>query len=563
LSRARRSALPVLLSLLGSLLAVAPAAAAQAPAGQSSLPGVRVPLLRSDAPAPAHFPRGTATFKARDGSRGSLLAAAAASTPLSTWSVTYDAGFDANPPAKAAFQAAVDIWAGIIASPVPIKVDASLADLGPLVLGSAGPDRFYRHASIGDGSSFYPSALAGALTGTDRDTNRPDIVAQFSSTQPDIYYGTDGAPPLHFVDFETVVLHELGHGLGFAGSATYDPSTGAGGFNDPVAVFDLFNANAAGAPLRSLPNGSAALGEALTNDQAYWNGASAKAHNGGVTPRLYAPPDWDDGSSIAHLDEDVYPQGNANSLMTPYLTEQEVVHHPGPITIGVFRDLGWDARLGDTTAPTLTAAAVSLFSLGTTVGLSFASADTGSGIANHDVRYRRAHYSSGFGSFAYPPGWQAKTPRAVTLAAAKGYTYCLSARSRDRAGNVSAWSERCTGVALDDRSLSASAGWTRAASGPAYAKTVTSTVKKGVSLTRTGVQARRLALVATTCKGCGTVGVYWNGTLVKTVSLNAATTTYRKVITVKDFGAARSGTLVIKTLNTGRTYVDGLAINRT
>src|SRR4051812_35689189 len=43
----------------------------------------------------------------------------AAAAPTATFVMTYDAGFDGNPSAKAAFQAAVDIWAQTIVSSVP------------------------------------------------------------------------------------------------------------------------------------------------------------------------------------------------------------------------------------------------------------------------------------------------------------------------------------------------------------------------------------------------------------------------------------------------------------
>ncbi len=151
----------------------------------------------------------------------------------------------------------------------------------------------------------------------------------------------------------------------------------------------------------------------------------------------------------------------------------------------------------------------------------------------------------------------------MSLSAGKGYTYCLSARTRDNAGNTSEWSaERCTSIALDDRALSASGGWGRSTSSVYYGGTVTSTTRQGVTLTRTGVQTRRLALVATTCRGCGTVGVYWNGKLLRTISLNSSATSHRRVLTIADFGGVRSGTLTIRTLNTGRTFVDGLALSR-
>ena len=150
-----------------------------------------------------------------------------------------------------------------------------------------------------------------------------------------------------------------------------------------------------------------------------------------------------------------------------------------------------------------------------------------------------------------------------TTLAAKGYTYCFSVRSRDKLGHLSAWSpERCTATALDDRALAASSGWTRATSSAYYGSTLTSTRLSGRTLTRTSIQARRIALVATTCSGCGTVGVYWNGTLLRTVNLNAASTTYRRVISVADLGVIRSGSVVMRTVGTGRVYVDGLALSR-
>jgi hypothetical protein len=219
----------------------------------------------------------------------------------------------------------------------------------------------------------------------------------------------------------------------------------------------------------------------------------------------------------------------------------------------------------DTVLPTVATTPTPVFSLATTVGLRYAAADTnGSGIANYDVRYRLAVWNAGFGAMTYPAGWQKTTAAGVSLTAAKGRTYCLSVRSRDKAGNLSGWSaERCTGVALDDRSLAASRGWSRGTSWAYYGHTFTSASRTGVTLTRTGVQARRLTLVATTCHGCGTVGIYWNGKLLKTIVLNASTTTLHRTISIIDFGSPHAGTLTIKTLNTRRTYIDGLATSRT
>jgi hypothetical protein len=222
----------------------------------------------------------------------------------------------------------------------------------------------------------------------------------------------------------------------------------------------------------------------------------------------------------------------------------------------------------DGTGPTVTPGALPVFTLANHVRLSYAGADGGSGVATYDVRYRRAAYGGGFGAYVYPnttaSDWQDVTATSVTLPVGKGYTYCLSARARDVAGNLGTWSaERCTAVALDDRSLATSSGWKRGTGNAFYAGTMTTTTKKGVKLTRTGVTGRRIAIVASRLRGGGTIGVYWNGALVKKLSLARASTTNRQVITVATFSGVRSGTLTIKTLTTGTVRVDGLVVNRT
>jgi len=96
-----------------------------------------------------------------------------------------------------------------------------------------------------------------------------------------------------------------------------------------------------------------------------------------------------------------------------------------------------------------------------------------------------------------------------------------------------------------------------------YRSTVTATSSSAVTLTRASVQTRRIYLVATRCPTCGTVGVYWNGTLVKKVNLNASGTSRRSVLGVTTVTGVRGGTLTIRTLTRGRTVqIDGVALVR-
>ena len=82
-------------------------------------------------------------------------------------------------------------------------------------------------------------------------------------------------------------------------------------------------------------------------------------------------------------------------------------------------------------------------------------------------------------------------------------------------------------------------------------------------LVRTGVVARRIALVATTCPTCGTVKIYWGSTLLRTIKLTSATTVNRKLIAVTTFTSVRKGTRTIKVSSTSRkVIIDGVAIRR-
>jgi len=272
--------------------------------------------------------------------------------PAATITVSYN-GFPAD--AQLAFQRAIDIWSGLISSPVPIHVVATWEPLGAGVLGSAGPTTFahdFLHAPLPN--TWYPVALANALAGSDLNGGTQEIDASFNSTFNNWYLGTDGQTPLGEYDLVSVVLHELGHGLGIVDSMKYNDVGGIGswGLGGRSLAFDRFVVNGAGQQLvdtGNFPNPSAALGAQLVGDNLFFGGAQATAAGGGTRPKLYAPNPFEPGSSIAHVDPTTYPSGSENSLMRPALEDGSAIHDPGPITLGMFRDLGWTtAEASDT-----------------------------------------------------------------------------------------------------------------------------------------------------------------------------------------------------------------------
>jgi hypothetical protein len=188
--------------------------------------------------------------------------------------------------------------------------------------------------------------------------------------------------------------------------------------------------------------------------------------------------------------------------------------------------------------------------------------DSGSGIASYDVRYRQAPWNGSFGNITL---WRsATTATSVTFAGAPGNTHCFSTRARDKAGNVSAWSvERCTAVPLDDRSLVASAYWTRGSSTSYFRGTFSRSATNGASLVRTSVRAKRLSVLATKCATCGTLRVYWNGVLKAQASLYATTTSTKQLVASVSFSTVQSGTVKIVVYGSRRAViVDGLGVSR-
>ncbi len=271
----------------------------------------------------------------------------------SSFDVTY-VGFGGVPAAQTAFQAAVDVWSRLVASPVPIKVRAEFKPLGANILGSAGGQLLWRDfLGARMSGSWYVDALADRLAGADLNAANPssfDILASFNSSFPNWYFGTDGATPANRYDFMTVVLHELGHGLGFSGSANVSGGVGSIGLSGFPAVFDRFVVTETDAPLLGFVNPSVALGIQLTSGYnpgnprgpgAYWGGSTGRTANGGLSARLYTPAIWSTGSSYSHLDENTYPAGSPDSLMTYAIEGAEAIHDPGLVTIGLLGDSGW------------------------------------------------------------------------------------------------------------------------------------------------------------------------------------------------------------------------------
>jgi hypothetical protein len=266
--------------------------------------------------------------------------ASRAAAPLSQFEVEYE---NFPPEAEAAVQYAIEIWQSVLVSPVPIRVSASWESMEEGQLGAARATRYLRNFSGAPrADTFYPVALADALAGDDQRPGESDIIITINSDNADWYYGT-GATPRRQSSLVSVVLHEIGHGLGFSGTAVVSSSRASWSTSIP-RIYDLYVTTGAGEPLRDddrFPAYSAELRDALLGGDLRFAGPQATAANGGEAPLLYAPGRWEQGSSFGHLDEETYPAGDPNALMTPYLERGETNYDPGPVALGILADLGW------------------------------------------------------------------------------------------------------------------------------------------------------------------------------------------------------------------------------
>jgi len=258
--------------------------------------------------------------------------------------------------AQTAFTYAASIWETLIHSPVTIVIHACWADLGAGYLGYGGVDNYRRDfPGAPTPNTWYPAALANALAGSDLSPAQPDMHLAYNQAMGDEwYFGTDGIPGAKY-DFVSVVLHEIAHGLGFAGTMWVSSGVGEWGFGSGTISpdsYDRFTEDGSGTALLntvSYPNPSTALAVALTSDNVWFDGSHANAANGGGRVKLYAPSSWSPGSSYSHLDE-IF-NNTENSLMTYSLSKGASEHSPGPVTMGILRDIGWPS--GENTPPAL------------------------------------------------------------------------------------------------------------------------------------------------------------------------------------------------------------------
>ncbi len=245
------------------------------------------------------------------------------------------------------FEKAVTIWEKYLVSPQIIRITANWNSLGVGVLAETGASKIYKNlGGLPQMNTWYPSALAEALTNRNLNSAEADITVSLNSNI-NWYEGLDGNPQSGEYDLVSILLHEIAHGLGFSSSMNIvNNAQGKYGQVGVPYIFDTFmvdagrnrliNANLYGNP-------SINLKQVLTSNEVYFYLPLPKFLNS--PPQLYAPNPFRAGSSFSHLDEGIYPAGNPNSLMSPNIKTAEVIQKPGEVLLNCLKTMGWGINI--------------------------------------------------------------------------------------------------------------------------------------------------------------------------------------------------------------------------
>ena len=246
---------------------------------------------------------------------------------------------------KAAFEAAIRVWSNTLKSDIPIRVFAEWAVNDNINnLGYVVPTEVTNFESTPNEDVIYPITLAEKLSGLALNgEGEADIVAVFNSGRDDWYFGLDGMTPSNQIDLFSVILHELGHGLGISGTffkSGVNGSFGSGSGNPKI--YDKFVFNGKGEQLIDVyESGTSELGDQLTGNSLVFRSEIAKQISSvNSYPKLYAPDPYNPGSSISHLDEVTY-NNSENAMMTPFLGYGSSSLQIGPLVTGMLYDMGW------------------------------------------------------------------------------------------------------------------------------------------------------------------------------------------------------------------------------
>jgi hypothetical protein len=251
-----------------------------------------------------------------------------------TFSFTYTTGSENwdDPARRAALMQAAKKLARYVMVLQPVRLDydvASTDDPESGNLASAGSPL------ISTDPGFWPTVVQNKLiTGQDANGNEADGRISLNWGKQ---WGLGDIVGDDEVDFESTAMHELVHSFGWTAYL------GPAGTNDDRTAWPIYTSF-----LRTVDGDSPVSDDYTWNDAfdpaltggVFFGGTNAMAAYGGHLVPLYSPAEWEQGSSVSHLDDGTFTGAN-EQMMNSATDDGPGVRVLSPIELGVLHDLGY------------------------------------------------------------------------------------------------------------------------------------------------------------------------------------------------------------------------------
>jgi len=232
---------------------------------------------------------------------------------------------------------AFGIWGEALAGTVPVDISVESKNLGnPYVIGQSYRMPNFLNSGQVPGvpvNTWYHSPLWNQLIGYDV-TSQRDIRLEMNSTF-NFYLGITGNPSYGQMDWVTVMLHEVCHGLGFYPLCGQNGAYSYGAY--PGILDRQLFSGPTGPCMAELSQSERASLVVSSNLYCGAPGSNLLAANNSTRVKMYAPYTWEGGSSTSHWDNSV----SFTTFMKPSINYGWKLHTIGSRKIGILMDLGW------------------------------------------------------------------------------------------------------------------------------------------------------------------------------------------------------------------------------
>ena len=259
---------------------------------------------------------------------------------------------------KKAITYACSIWANAVKGSCPIAMSITFTDEFSSIYTLA--DSRTPPSNL-DNGILYQSTLYNQMQGKDAFPSNYDVTLRFNTNFTDAnwcknnfgvdatyYFGLDKKVGAYQQDFVTVVLHEICHGMGFAGNIAYAPGywyhgcfiwtqVDGGWVGDAYDYPNVFSRYLSCNGTRLTAMSWSDRAAAVVSNNLYWDGPNVKKLNNGNRVKMYAPTTYQGGSSVSHWDDVV--MNSYDVFMT--WQHHYPLHEVAPLEKMMMKDLGW------------------------------------------------------------------------------------------------------------------------------------------------------------------------------------------------------------------------------